>query len=233
MIKTLCLAILVALALSACGGGGSSGSTPSTPSFPVAQAIANFVAASHDINYSTTGNLNGTDVTGTGTISYNAAVSTTFEGQAALSQTGTISGIISGNGKNVPYALTGTDYYSTDYDFIGTFVTGSYCVARSNQQFPSSVQIGDTASLGTSDCYQDSSKNVITATEDVSYVVEADTASTVIFNEIINIHNLSSQLISTTQLRWRIDQVGNIAFVSQSDTDYTSSPASLLTFTAN
>jgi len=225
--------------LGACGGGGGGGgsaaSVPvkSTTSFPVAQAMANFVSTSHNINYAMTGKENGIAVTGSGTISFSAAVSTTFEGQTALSQTGTISGTISGNGNTVPYAFTGQDIYTTNYDYLGVIDSGSYCVGQGSQPFPSSAKVGDTAFLGTSDCYQDSSKNVKTETDKDSYVIEADTSTTAIFNQITSTYDLSNQLTSTTQVRWRIDQVGNITFVSLTGTDYTTSPAGVLTFTAH
>ena len=222
---------------SACGGGGGSApattTTTSSLSFPVAQAIANFVSASHNYNYSMTGTENGTSVTGTGTVSYSAAVNSTFEGQVALAQSGTISGTISGNGNTVPYAFSGTDFYTTNYGWLGNSGSGSYCVARTTQSFPSSAKVGDTAILGTNDCYQDSTKNIKTETDEDSYVVEADTSTTALFNEITNTYSLTNNLQSTTQLRWRIDQLGNVNFASVTVTDYTVSPASVLTFTAN
>jgi len=228
------------LILGACGGGGGGGSTtagskPSTLTFPLAQAIANFVSSSHNYNYSVTGNVNGKSVTGSGTVSYAAAVGATFEGQPALKNTITISGNVAAGGNTAPYAFTGEDYFTTNYDPLGSSGAGGvdYCVAQNNQTYPSTVKVGDTATIGTDNCYADSTKNAQIENDVNSYLVEADSATSALVNLITNTYSLTSTLQSTAQTRFRIDQNGNANLVSVTFTDYTASPATVLTFTVH
>jgi hypothetical protein len=238
LIKYSCI-LFASVALGACGGGsggggggGGSTTTTSTASFALAQALANFVSNSHAINFKVTGKTNGISVTGTGTMSYNAAVGATFEGQAALSQTSTLTATVTGNGTTVPIAQTGTDYYTTNYAPLGIETTGHYCVMQSTVAYPSSVKVGDTAALGTKNCWQDSSKNIANGKDVDSYVVEEDTSTTAIVNFITNVFNTSNVQTLSSQERWRIDQAGNVTFVSLTQTDFTTSPAGTMTFTA-
>ena len=94
---------------------------------------------------------------------------------------------------------------------------------------PTSVMVGDTAVLGTSDCYQDNTKSVKISTEQESYVIEPDTDKSAIVNFITNEYSLSNKQLTSSQERWSIDEVGNSTFVSNSLTDYTTSPITVIT----
>jgi len=228
--------IVSALLITGCGGGGGGGgstTTTSTLSFPVAQAIAYFISNSHNYNVTASGTMGGNNITGSGTLSYSAAVVSTFEGQPALKQTVTITGNLTANSSTVPYAFTGENYYDTNYNPVGSSLAGGtdYCVAASFQAYPSSVKVGNTDTIGTDDCYQDSSKSVSTENDVKSYLVEADTATSAIVNLITNSYSLTSALQSSDQSRYRINSSGNITLISSTVTDYTVSPATVLKFT--
>lgn len=227
----------VAFLVSGCGGGGGGGGptgpVASTRTFSLAQATGFFLGRSHTINYKLTGSQGSTSFTGSGTITIDAATGATFEGQQALSQTLSITGTITGNGKTVPYAKTATSYYTTNYNGLGDETAGSYCVARSPIIEPTSVKVGDTANEGVEDCYSDNTKNTKTEIDYESYVMEPDTADTAIVNFITNSYTTRNVQLSSSQERWRLDLYNVPIFVSLSYSDYTTSPATILTFTAN
>ena len=103
----------IATVLTACGGGGgseSSGPTVSTISFPFATANANFInnGYTHDFSISGWQIVNGTryDVTGSGRVVQTAAIATTFEAQAALLNTQTLTGTVTVNGQSAALPAT-------------------------------------------------------------------------------------------------------------------------------
>lgn len=227
----------VVLALGACGGGGGTSSSSTTTAsslvFPFAQAFADFVSNSHSFTYSMTGSDAGTSASGSGAITYGAAVGATFEGQNAFSQTATVSGTTTENGQTTPYTATVQSFYTTNYEPLGSISPTDYCVVQGNPVLPSGVKVGDTAVVYVEDCYQDSSKNAKTSQDTNSYVVERDTASTAIVNLISTTKSTLGLPQSMDQDRYRIDQAGTFAWISETYTDYTTSPPSTLTFTAN
>jgi len=228
----------VILTLGACGGGGGGSSSSSTTvisslTFPFAQAFADFVANSHSFNYSMTGSDAGTTATGSGTIFYGAAVGATFESQSGLSQTAVISGTTTENGQNSPYTVSVQSFYTTNYEPLGSSSATDYCVVQVTPALPSGVKVGDKADLYVEDCYKDNTKGTKTSQDTNSYSVEADTASTAIVNLISTSRSPTlGSVMSTDEDRYRIDQSGNFTWVSETYTDYTTTPLSSLKFTA-
>ena len=112
-------------------------------------------------------------------------------------------------------ASTTTKYYDTNYVPLGyNAIGGNYGVYLTPPVFPISVIVGSTGIVGTLTFYTDSTKTTPAGRQDVSYVVEADTASTAIINFISKIYNASSVLTSTEQDRYRIAATGPLTFVS-------------------
>lgn len=74
--------------------------------------------------------------------------------------------------------------------------------------------VGHAGIVGTITVYTDSSKNVVNGREDLSFVVEPDTASTAIVNLITRSYDSSSQLLYTEQDRYRITTTGALTLVS-------------------
>jgi hypothetical protein len=231
------ITLSITFALAACGGGGggSSSSTTvvSTLTFPFAQAFADFVANSHSFNYSMSGNDAGTSATGSGTVYYGAAVGATFEGQSGLSQTAVISGTTTENNQTTPYSATVDSFYTTNYVPLGSSSATDYCVVQGTPVLPTGVKVGDAADLYVEDCYVDSSKTTKTSQDTNSYSISADTASTAIVDLITRSRSpLSGAVMSSDEDRYRIDQNGNFTWISETYTDYTTTPPSSLTFTA-
>ena len=88
----------LAILLCACGGGGSNPAGPSSNNFDVQTGMAKMVTNGLSANVSLSGTVvvNGvsTAFTGSGTFTRPPAVSATFDGTAALSQTTTVAGTI-------------------------------------------------------------------------------------------------------------------------------------------
>jgi hypothetical protein len=212
--------------IGACGGGGGSSSSSttatSTLTFPAAQAISNFFSNRQSVDYILTGQGGAGPIAGSGTITFYNPVAVTFEGKPALDQLETIKGPLSGGGV---YDFETHNYYTTNYDPVGDSVINAgssyqaYCVVQGNDTYPSSVKVGDSGNLGTSDCYQDSTKTVATGMSVDSYAVSADTAKTVIISLITNLYSLANQPTNSFQVRFRVDDTGNINFVSWTITD--------------
>ena len=79
------LSIILALILVSFGcGGGTTSKTSSMSSFPIAPAIAHFLAPGHAFNYSMSGIIGGVAASGSGTISYGGLITAPFEGQLLI-----------------------------------------------------------------------------------------------------------------------------------------------------
>ena len=79
---------------------------------------------------------------------------------------------------------------------------------------PASVKVGDAGIIGTIDLYTDDTKSTGNGRQDISYVVEPDTANTAIVNLISKVYDAASQLLATGQDRYRITSSGTLTFIS-------------------
>jgi hypothetical protein len=150
--------------------------------------------------------------TGSGTFMRPPAVSATFDGTAALSQTTTVAGTITTNVQTAPYSTSVTDYYaSSDSAFLGEVSPNEYDVAQAPMVFPTMV-VG-SGTLGTLSRYTDSTMSVSLGTAQVSYVVMIpvdpgspmgvvittkiyDTQNTLLKTDVTNYTMTSSNVIS-------------------------------------
>ena len=202
--------------LSACGGGGggttaASGPITSTLSFPLQSAYSAFVAAGVTKSFAISGTC-----TGSANLTQSAASGgATFEGiSGRLSAVRTMTINLS-NCTPASIASTSTVYFDTNYVPLGNNTVGTnYAVFLTPPSIPTSVTVGGTGILGTSTLYTDSTKTVPAGRVDVSYVVEADTASTAIVNIIGRNYNASNVLTATEQDRYRSAATGPLTFVS-------------------
>jgi len=168
-----CFAILI----SACGGGNNAAAPMQPPppaNFNLQAGMAKMVAngLSSNVALSGTATVNGvsTAFTGSGTFTRPPAVSATFNGIAALSQTTTVAGSITAAGQTTPYSTSVTDYYaSSDSAFLGEVSAGEYDVAQAPISFPTTVTGGSSGTLGTLSRYTDSTMSVSLGTAQVSY----------------------------------------------------------------
>lgn len=213
------LAVLLSVAamIAGCGGGGgntSSGPVASTLAFPLQSAIRTFFANGTGVSqaFSVSGSC-----TESGTQSITAATtSTTFEGSPAFSATQTTTYTAS-NCRSVPVTYTGTFYVDTNYDELGASSTGLYRVFQPTPTLPASVHVGDTGSYGTAYQYTDSTKTTATGYSIISYIIEPDTATTIILNRIRRDYNMSGTLQRTTQSRARVTSTGDVTLISSDE----------------
>jgi hypothetical protein len=224
-------ASIAALVLTGCGGGGSStpsGSVTSTLSFPLQSAYKATVAAGSVTHFTITGTCSGsatqTNSTPTSPV--------TFEGNTnaqsvTVTQTPSYTNCIAASP-----STTSTEYYDSNYEPLGEIDVGTmYGVYQVPIVLPTSVMVGDTATLGTEALYTDSTKATANGSVVFSYVVEADTASTAIVNLIGHVSITSLGIVGIEQRRFKIAATGALVPVSI-DLQYTAPTAHHEIFTA-
>ena len=203
------LAVGVAASLVACGGGGggggSSGPIASTNTFNVQSGYKALTAAGWSKTFTTSG------CTGSISITESApTTSTTFEGSAALAGTSVISTSFT-NCTPATSSTTETRYYDTNYVRLGYSVQGGgYGVYASAPVIPVTAKVGDTGIVGSINRYTNSTKATSAGRQDVSFVVEADTATTAILNVISKVYDASSTLQVTEQDRYKVAADGSL-----------------------
>jgi hypothetical protein len=224
--KRFSFALLTAAFFAGCGGGGGGGDSPlpgqvpieSTASFPLLSAykanIANGSTTTFTSTISVINPATGALVTchANGSSSSSpAATAATFEGQPALSATGTVTVnvVASADCAALTTEESMTSYFDSNYVGLGSSIAdGGYSVFQAPPVIPATVQVGDAALIGTQDIYTDSTKSTSIGTEVISFIVEADTASTAIVNVMTKDIDATGILMSTSEARWRITEAG-------------------------
>ena len=206
--------LTVTALLAACGGGGGGGGPTgpvvSTNAFNIDAGLKNLVANGQITNLKVSGDCSGTASLSRGPANTGA----TFEGVLGFSATDVITINLS---NCIPASSTDTttSYYDINYVPLGFSVFGGdYGVWASTPNIPVSVHVGDTGVAGTINLFADSTKTISTGTENNSYVVEADTATTAIVNLISQNFDNSNVLQSTEQDRYRIAANGSLTLIS-------------------
>ena len=228
--KLVIVATVGLLAIAGCGGSGGS-STPSTPSTPVVTTVASansfalqsaykkLVANGSTVHYTVTDFCKGN-----ASISSSAPVAATFEGvTTALSVTTTETATYT-NCTPATEVITTITYYDSNYNPLGHSIAGTeYAVlSPAATPLPTSVKVGNTATIGSETAYADSTKTKTkTGLVNYSFVIEPETASTVIVNFITN--NTNTQSPSQIQNRYRIDASGTLTSLLREEQYITSS----------
>jgi hypothetical protein len=216
-IKTVAVIGTLAL-MTACGGGGGGGAAApvaSTEAFPFTTAIANFVTTSSSNNYSITGTVNGVAVTGSGTVTFGNVSSGTFEGAAAQQRTTTATGSITVSGTTVPLNSSSVDWFDSNNVPLGESGGDDYIVVTGTPTIPATVRVNDTGSLYTANRYADSTKAALRGTLTVTYVVTADTATTVYVTLIREEKNTFNASTSTGSAKIRMNTAGAITRINE------------------
>jgi len=193
--------------LTACGGGGSSGPTPTTTTYAIDTAYT---------QASTTGvSLNGTAVDGADTwtmaLSATPAADETFEGSTAKKSVTSIT--IKKNGTTV-ISSGGENFFS-----INPFRTkglklndGSYGVQTvAGSALSNTAVVGNSGSLGTVTLYSNSSKASVLFTQEGTWTLEEDTATTAYACSNITAKDTAGVVIATTAGCYKINPGGTIA----------------------
>ena len=218
-------AVALVLALTGCGGGSGDGvlNPGNNDGFNLQTGISNMVTHGLTANVSLSGtvlvNNTQTPVTGSGTYSLSAGISTTFSNTAAKSQVQTLSGTATANGQSLPVSQSVTAYYdSTNSNYLGQTASGEYDVAQSPFQYPASIEGGSSGTLGTVLRYSDSTMSVPQGTATTTYVIAAATTSGGPLGIAITTktYDTTNALIQTDVTNYSISTSNVISFVSAS-----------------
>jgi len=163
--------------------------------------------------FSKTFNATG-DCKGTLSLTESPAAKTTWNGQSVYA-VGTTN---IANMPNCTLGFSGTHTSITYYDM--NFVElakidsdGTYNEYAKTSQ-PTTVSLGDTGILGTWNHWNNTSKTSKLESDVMSYVVEPDTTTSVIFNLIDRTYDNNNLLEITSQLRYRLNTTGILEWVS-------------------
>jgi hypothetical protein len=151
-----------------------------------------------------------------GSATYNispASTSTTFEGQAALSSTAVL--VI--NFTNcTPAVNTTTVTGYTDLNYMPLGASGEkYIVYSGGFNVPNTAKVGDVGIVSNALRYTNSSKTTQDGTIQVSYIVEADTATTAFVTVITKTYTMANALESTVLTKYRVNSSNTMSLVSQ------------------
>jgi len=208
------LALVMSVALTACGGGGgggaASGPVTSTNTFDIRSGLARLVANGFSKTLTVSGTCSGTFSRTNGP----ATTSTTFENNPALSGNSVIT-INYSNCTPASNVSTATSYYDINYAPLGfASVGGDYGVWSATPTLPTAAKVGDVAVFGTLIKYTNSTKSTYAGKQDASYVIEPDTATIAIANIITKAYNASNVLTFTEQDRYRVAADGSLTLIS-------------------
>lgn len=225
------LIVLFTFLLAGCGGGGGGGGggtgpVSSTLSFPLKSGLATSVQQGGSTDFTVSGTCSGT-----ANITSSTPTPATFETVTGVS-------VLSAANMNLPncnpsyiYGTT-TDYYDSNYNPLGTIDSnGNYGVYQSPPAIPVSVKVGDTGTIGTKKYYTDNTKFFLVSLDEISYVIEPDTAITAIVHTIDKSYDQSGTLTSTEHDRSRIKANGTLTPVS-ADIQYANGSTTHLILTA-
>jgi len=214
------MAMVFTILLAGCGGGGGdSGSSSSAPvqsvSVPLQTAVANEVNNGITVNFSISGTVGATAVTGSGTLMDDKAVAAMLNGVSVLKTTETLSGTVIANGAASPFSASRTIFRNP-----ATFAEvledlGGPVVVFPEYTYPASVKAGDAATLVTATAFSSSAQTIKTGTVALSYSVAADTATSLLVTFIETDFDNNNVKTADGQLTLRIDTAANIQFVSE------------------
>ena len=206
--------LTLTLTIAACGGGGDS----SGPKAPIASTNSFDISAGYK-RISQSGFTKNLNVSGTCTGSFSltnapATTPTTFESAAAFSGN-SVSSLTLSNCTPASNVATSTRYFDSTYAPLGySSFGGNYGVWANPAVLPTSAKVGDVAIVGIINLFSNSSKSFITGRQEISYVIEADTATTAIANLISKHYNASNTLTGTEQDRYRVAADGSLTLIS-------------------
>ena len=234
-IKSL-IAIVGLSLLSACGGGGDGGGggggTPapvaSTSAFNLQAAYKSDNATSSSYRLSITGMQGTSPVSGNATAETGAVTSGTFEGQPALQQRTIIFGSITFNNQTVPISGSKISWMDTNYMPRGQ--SGKeYIVVDGTATLPTAAKVNDTGAVFTAKRYTTSDKTTLLGTETMTYLMEADTATTALVTLITVVKNNAGNTIGTGTNQYRITTANVFTRIKETAVDNTN--GSSLTYT--
>ena len=215
-IKTTSAVAALAALLSACGGGGGDGAaSPASASPAPVTAAAIFPLDTAYKQVATTGiSLNGTAIDGadTWTIALSVAPTSdeTFEGVTAKKSLQAVT--IKRNGATV-VSSSGESYFTLNpFSLKGLKLNdGTYGVQTvASGVLSNAAKVGDSGSLGITTIYSNSSKSSVLSTQEGTWTLEADTATTAFGCSNITSKNASGTVMGTISGCYKIDTNGTV-----------------------
>lgn len=187
--KILSSFIYCVFLIAGCGGGGGSGTTTPAPivsslSFPLQSAYLSRVKSGATDNFTLTGTC-----TGTATISMGIPTATIFQGISGFSIADTLTVSTTGL-TNCASDSNASIYFDTNYNYIGFNISSlnQYGLVSTITPVAASVHVGDTAVFANPLIHKHNSYGDygIYGEQIISYVIEADTATTAIVGGVRN-----------------------------------------------
>lgn len=205
--KLFCVAS-VAVAVTGCGGGGDAAATPA-PKFPLQAAFKSLTAAGSTTHFVVSGAC-----AGTSTITKSVSSSTTFEGVPAFVTT-TIEDTSIPNCPTPKIHYVNSSYFDANYSLLGE--GGQGAVYGKFQTLPTALpkttNVGDAGVISVMTLYLDATKSVQVGKKEVSYSVEADTASSYIVLLTTKTYTPSDQLSDTEIDKYQLTSDGTLSFI--------------------
>jgi hypothetical protein len=210
----------------------SSDKVVSTISFQLASAWRHLNAVGQNVTLTARGSSANETTLGlcSGTRTFNDAPASggaTFLGSTALSAVG-VSTTTWTNCTPASSSSTGTSYYDTNYNDIGSISQSGRLGQWISFTLPATVKVGDVGIIGVENYYTDITKTTPDGRREVSYLIEADTSNTAVINIISKYYNpfvtnnltKDGKLALTTQYRYRLDNSSNSSKLISSDLQY-------------
>ena len=217
------LAIAFVLSLAACGDSSNSSSsattaapTSATTTFPFDKAKANLVNSGYMVDCSLAGTLGGQAVTGRQTITQTPPVAVTFEGQAgALKSTLTEVGFLTINGRPEGINTKIETVVTSNYAPLGAIRSTDYWVVDGTPPVQATAKVGDLIAKTTYNVYASSQKFLTLGRVEVTGSIDADTSSSAIITWVATTFNIANTIFQTETTRFRMNQFGEVSFVSK------------------
>jgi hypothetical protein len=216
--RKLASAFACVVILAGCGGGGGGGGS-STPA-PVASPNS-FTAQTAYKSWVTTGETDHFTVTGScsggASIVFDPAQAVMFEGVSGVGVGQHTMTTFSNCNGGATIQSDATNYYDTNGTLLGIVVLGQptyVAFAAPPTALPANVKVGDTGTIGSFTIYQDSTKATVTGRRDLTWVIEADTMTTVLLNLTTKQYDKNGTLGLTEQDRLRLDGTGKATVVT-------------------
>jgi hypothetical protein len=214
MIKILAAVSTLAVVTACGGGGGGAAPVASTSAFPLHDIHVSSYITTSSANFTVSGTVNSYSVTGSGTRTEGAVSAGTFESVPALQRTSTITGSINVNSQTVSLASSEVAYVDSNYNLLG--VDGSqYIVVTSSNALPNAAHVNDTGTWYVANRYPSSAKASLSGTRTVTYVLEADTATTALLTLIGTDKDIGGTTVATSTEQYRITPAGTYTNVKQ------------------
>ncbi len=230
---SIALVCLVAVFSSGCGDGTGTGSRAetsqylaSTETFNLRSAWINFLQRPRALVVDATGQQGGAPYTSR-SVSYQSPLFiTTFEGRQVWGQIATTEINASRSGGAVTGVLSSVVYYDGNFNYLGDS-GDAYSVADSSLSLPDSVRVGDRGLLYTATIYADASKTNVLGTERMTYVIEPDSATSVVVALNLEVIYSNGAGALSDVIRHRLTSTGVMTLLSETTRITGSTPTTL------